>query len=227
MFKKLALSSLITVAALSASVGHAFGLSVPKLPIGGASSGGAGAADVDTFLKQGAESNELFTRARTQLAYALASKEDKDKLAEANKQAKTALAAKDAKATDAQKNLDDEAASILKNTSEADAQANLKNLDAAQKSNATKSLGNMALAILQQKEQLTTGQNLLKSASGNMALVSKLPAMKDSVSIMTSNLAAGGDYMTRLPGLFKSAGIMPVLPTDTSSKPQEVSDSDF
>lgn len=221
MLKKM-LVSVVAVAAMSAPLSYGFGL--PKMPaaVGGAS-GGASAADVDTFLAQGAISSELFNKAQAQIAYALASKEQKDKLKSLLEQQKTAIAAKDSKATDATKAFNDEAASIIKNTSDAEAQENLKNLSADQVSSAAKSVKNLALAVMMQKEQIATGQSLVQSATGNLALATKLVALKESITTLGSNISMGANYVTRLPSLFKSAGISVTLPTDTSSKPEDSS----
>lgn len=223
MFKKIALVGVLVLVA-SAPVCYGFGL--PSIPgMGSAGAGGGGGADVDGFLAQGAASTKLISSAKLNLAIALSSKEEGDKLAATRDQVKTGLAAKDSKATDLAKQLDQQTDAALQ-ASEADsaAQERLKSLSSAQKENAAKSLFNLGLGVYMQKAQIVTGQNIIKSGAGNMSIAPKLPAVKDAVSDMASNIKTGGEYMAKLPSLFKSAGIVPVLPTDASSQPKDASD---
>jgi hypothetical protein len=60
-----------------------------------------------------------------------------------------------------------------------------------------------------------------------MALVTKLPELKDAISDMGSNVKNGGELVSKLPALFKSANIEVVEIKDTSSKPAPVETDPF
>ena len=131
------------------------------------------------------------------------------------------------KAKDDQKAFDESnQATLMKSKGNKDAEENLKNLSADQKKAVSGSFLNLGIAVLAQTAQLKTGQTILQSATGNMALVSRLPDLKSAIFDIGSNVKSGGEFLTVLPGLFKSAKISVTQPTE-SSKSVDVVNSGF
>lgn len=222
MLRRFVILSGLALAVLS-GISHGFGLpKVPGLPA--AASGGVSADAVDAFLVIGAESNKLIGDSRLILATALATKDERAKIMSQQEQLKKGLDAKDKKVADELKafnaSLD---AQILASASNEQAQASLKNLTAEQNKLVVGSMKNLAYGILLQQQQVTAGQNMVSAVSANPMLATKLPAIKDTITSMTSNISGTVGYLAKFPQLFKAMGASAVLPKTVDEKPEAVS----
>ncbi len=227
MLKKIILIAGVSMSLVAPVCFGQFGLPA-KPSMGGGSTSGASAADVDAFLESGKASSELINKSRDLLVMAISSKEERAKRQASLDQIKEGLKTGDKKAAEAQKKMQQDDEAKLKGAEhDKAAQENLKNLSSAQKEAVGYSMGNLGLGLLMQTVQVKVGENILKTASSNMALASKLPALKDGVSGMLSNIGTLGELVTKLPPLFKTAGIKIEMPKDASSKPKEVKDPGF
>ena len=216
----------VAIAMSSISVCYAWP-TLPSMPGVGSALGGGGnsvsAADVDSFVSQGQISSKLVSDSKLLIAMAIATKEDKDKLTNSQKQIKEGLANKDTTITDKERKLSESADAIFNaSTNDTAAAARLQNLSAEQKTSVINAFYNLMLGIKQQSLQVVTGQNILKSIPSNPSLLSRASEIKTSVVDMGSNIKSQGEFMTKIPSLFKSAGIQPVLPTDASNKPKDM-----
>ena len=196
-----------------------------SLPGTGGAQASGGGADVDKFLADGKASTAMINNSRDLLVKSISTKEERDAHQAKMDQIKKGLDAKDKKSSDDLKKLnEDDDSKLLAATSDKAAQDKLKNLNAEQKKAVMGAFTNLGLGILLQTQQIKTGQNLVSSAAGNMSLASKLPELKDAVADMGSNVKTGGELLSKLPALFKSANINVEVPKDTSTKPVDVKD---
>lgn len=226
----LPLALLATTAMSSAHAG--FGLpklpGLPSVPGLTSSSSSFSADSVEQFIAVGQDSATLINTARYNLAMALSTKEMRAQLAQQQAQIKAGLDAKDQKAQDQNKTFQASLDAELKAKLESDAaRQQLASLTADQLKLVADSAVQLGYGILLQKEQITTGQNMISAISGNPMLVTKLPAIKNAVGTMTSNISGAGSYVFKLPALLKSANISITLPTDTSSKPTALAASNI
>lgn len=226
MMKKLFAGVVIVACAVMPVGSYAFGL--PKIPGVPAAGGGAGTADVDAFLAQGAGATRLFMDAQTGLALALANKEERAKIKSEYAVVQQGLDAKDKKAGDSQKEFMKTSDALLnEKLASATTEAELKSLSADQKKEVGKSLANLGLAVLLQKQQIETGTQMVSSISSNPMMAAKALAVKDSLGTLGGNVSMGAAYLGKLPSLFKSVGISVAMPTDTSSKAEAFNPSVF
>lgn len=220
MLKQLIAGVVVIACAAAPMSVSAFGL--PKVPgVPGAGGGGAGAADVDTFLAQGMLATELFVKAQTALALALASKEQRSQI-KAEYSAMTQISNPQDKNAAAVALLKSSDALLAEKLSSATTEAELTSLSAEQKAEAAKSVAMLGLAVLMQKQQVETGTKLSASISSNPMQLAKVGAIKDSIGSMASNVKMGATYIAKFPALFKSIGVSVVLPTDASTKAEEI-----
>jgi hypothetical protein len=228
MLNKALLSSLL----IAASTSVCYGWGMPTLPsVGGvgsmlsggsAASSSAGSADVDTFVAQGKLSSQLITDSTLRLAMAVATKENRDKLKQTQEQLKKGLATGDKTTTDTSTALSKDAQTVLNESLDDSASADrIKSLSDEQKTIMKNSLYNYSLGIQQQLIQVGTGQQIIAHLASNMGQIAKMGDVKNTVAEMGSNIKASGVYLTKIPALFKTANIVPVLPTDASSKPKD------
>ncbi len=222
MLKKIILIAGVSMSLVAPVCFAQFGLPA-KPSMGGGSTSGASAADVDAFLVSGKISSELINKSRDLLVMAISTKEERAKLQASSDQIKKGLETGDKKAVEeskARQKSNDAVLNELANNKAA--QETLKNLSSAQKEAVGDAMVNLGLGLLMQTAQVKVGENILKTASSNFALASKLPALKDGVSDMLSNIATLGVLVTKLPPLLKTADIKVKMPTDKSDKPVEV-----
>lgn len=209
---------------------YSFGLpKIPSLGTGSSSSSDSQVSgdSVDKFIVVGAESSKMIDDARFNLALALSAKDERNKLKQQQEQIKKGLDAKDQKAIDDNKAFQASLDAQLKADLESDkAQQQMSSLSTDQLKFVAGSVVQLAYGVLLQKEQIPLGQNMITAISANPLLLAKAPAIKNSISTMTSNVVGAGSYMMKLPTLLKSANISVTLPTDSSSKPQIVSASE-
>ena len=219
------------MSATAATTSYGFGL--PKIPgVGGgasASSGSSVSGDaVDKFIAVGAESTAAINEANKVLAFALTKKEDKAKLAQQIQEMDKGLASKDEKERKAAQAVQASlAATIAEQLSSGEAEQRLSELSIDQLEKVGKSVLYLGYGILVQKEQLPAGQNMITAISSNPMLATKLPAVKNTVTDMASNIKNVGGYLFKLPTLLKTAKVNITLPTDTSTKPEGIKLDDF
>lgn len=227
--RNLVITSGITLAMMS-GISHGFGL--PKIPavpgIPAAAGGGSGSAvngdAIDAFLSIGAESNKRISDSRIILASALATKEERAKIISQQAQLKKGLDAKDKKAAEQLKEFNASLdAQLQAKAGDDQALAGLKSLTAEQGKLVVGSMMNLAHGILLQQQQVTAGQSLVSAVSANPMLVTKLPAIKDTITSMAGNISGTVGYMTKFPALFKAMGVSAVLPKSVDEKPEAVS----
>lgn len=221
MLRPLVLATAVALAT-SASVSFGFGLpTVPKAPAA-ADNGSVSADAVDQFIVTGAASSALINDARVLLAAALSTKEERAQLMSQREQLKKGLDAKDKKAQDELKasnqSLD---AKLAATTADEKAMESLKSLSAEQKKAVANSAINLAYGILLQKEQVAAGQAMISQIGANPRLASKLPAIKDTVTTMTTNLSGTAGYVVNFPKLFAALGVSPKMPASKDDKPAE------
>lgn len=229
MLRKFVVSSGLALTMLS-GISHGFGLpKIPGLPaipgVPSALTGGVGAVNgdaVDAFLAIGAESNKLIGDSRSILALALATKEERAKIKSQQEQLQKGLDAKDKKAIEQLKKeiSASQDAQIQASASNEQALAGLKDLTAEQSKLVVSSMKNLAYGILMQQQQITAGQNMVSAISANPLLVTKLPAIKDTIMSMTSNISGSVGYLAAFPQLFKAMGVSAVLPKTADEKPE-------
>ena len=223
--------SLAMIAATTTTASYGFGL--PKIPgvpaaLGGGGSSAVSGDSVEKFITIGQESAALINSARVNLALALSTKEDRAKIAQQQAQIKAGLDAKDQKAKDQQKEFQSSLDATLKaNIESGAAEKQLSTMSQEQLKLVLGSVLQLGYGIILQKEQIPAGQNMISAISSNPMLATKLPAIKDVLSTMTGNIAGAGGYLLKLPTLLKSANIAVTLPTDSSSKPAQVSTEDM
>jgi|GEM_PF-4638172 len=226
MFKKGLIAAVVCMS--SVSVCYAWP-SLPSLPGVGSSSGSSStssfsASDVDSFIAQGKATSKLVSDSKMHIAMAIATKESKDKLTDSQNQIKAGLANNDKTTTDKEQKLAEAVdASLKESENDAAASDRLKGLSADQKQSVINAFYNLLLGIKQQSVQVVTGENILKGIKSNPTLLLRASDMKDALGDMGSNIKSEGEFMARIPALFKGAGIVPVLPTDASDKPKDVS----
>lgn len=224
MLRKTALATGMAMV-LCSSVSWGFGMpKVPGIPAAPAAgkAGGVSADSVDQFIVAGQASNLAISEARLMLAAALSSKEERAKLISQREQLKKGLDAKDKKAVEEAKAIAESLDAKLK-TDLADQQKleSLKALSADQRKAVANSALNLGYGILLQKEQVSVGQNMVSQIAANPMLAAKLPAIKDTVTTMTSNLAGTAGYLANFPKLFSALGVKAQLPTSKDEKPAD------
>lgn len=219
-----------TGVALVMASGVSWGFGLPKVPglpaaaAGGAQSGGLTADSIDQFIAAGVASNAAMSDARTMLATALATKEERAKLVSQREQLKKGLDAKDKKAAEEAKAFTESLDAQLKSGFADQAKLDtLKSLSADQKAAVVSSALNLAYSVILQKEQVAAGQGMISQISANPMLATKLPAIKDTVATMASNLSGTAGYLANLPKLFTTLGVQAKLPTTKDEKPAEAS----
>lgn len=204
--------------------GASFGFGIPKLPgkPAAAASGGVSADAVDQFIVAGQVSSATINDARSMLAAALSTKDERAKLISQREQIKKGLDAKDKKAADESKAFNESADAQIK-AALADQQKldTLKVLTADQRKAVANSALSLAYSVILQKEQVTAGQTMITQVSSNPLLATKLPAIKDTVSTMTTNLAGTAGYLASFPKLFSALGISAKMPQSKDDKPTE------
>lgn len=220
------------VATSSAGTSYGFGFGVPSLPgvgaVTGAGGGGLSGGSVDQFIAASKASNTLINKSRVNLALALSTQEERAKIKDQQAQIQKGLDSNDKTAVEQNRefmtSLD---ATIKQKANDDQATQQLKSLTADQSQAVAKSLANLGLGLLMQKDQITAGKSMITGISSNPTLISKLPDVKDAVSTMGDNISGTAGYIGTLPKLFQSAGIKVAMPTDTTSTPVEVSDAGF
>jgi hypothetical protein len=219
-------SVLATGVALVLCSGVSWGFGLPKMPgvpaAPAADNGGVTADAVDQFIVAGQASNAAIGAAREMLAAALSTKEERAKLISQREQLQKGLDAKDKKAQEEARAIIASQDAKLK-TDLADQQKldSLKSLSADQRKAVANSALNLGYSILLQKEQVAVGQGMISQIASNPRLATKLPAIKDTVAAMASNLSGTAGYLTSVPKLFSALGVQAKLPTSKDEKPAD------
>lgn len=219
-------SVLATGVALVLCSGVSWGFGLPKMPsvpaAPAAGNSGVSADAVDQFIVAGQASNAAISAAREMLAAALSTKEERAKLISQREQLKKGLDAKDKKAIEEARAINASLDAKLK-TDLADQQKldSLKSLSADQRKAVANSALNLGYSILLQKEQVAVGQGMISQIAANPMLAAKLPAIKDTVAAMASNLSGTAGYLTNVPKLFGALGVQAKLPTSKDEKPAD------
>lgn len=228
-FRKLVISSAVSLALMS-GLSHGFGLpkvpKVPGLPVASGSGDAVNADAVDAFIATGAASNKLISDSRVILATALSTKEERAKIKSQQAQLKQGLDAKDKKAIQAAKEFNASLdAQLQAKAGDEAAVATLKNLTAEQSKLVLDSMMNLAYGVMLQQQQVTAGQSLVSAVSANPMLVTKLPAIKDTVTTMTGNISGTVGYLAKFPALLKGMEVSVMLPKSVDEKPQQLAES--
>lgn len=217
-----------TGVALSLTAGASYGFGLPKIPgapsLPGAGGGSAISGDaVEQFVQAGQQTSELISNARGILTLALSTKEERALLLSQTEQLKQGLAAKDKKAIEDSKAMQSTLdAQLQAKLSDQAALDRLKSLSAEQRKLVVGSALNLAYGVLMQKDQIAVGQNMITQVTSNPTLVAKLPAIKDTVATMVSNLGGTAKYITEFPKLFGALGVTVKAPTSVDEKPEPV-----
>lgn len=208
---------------LSAPAAMAFGLGniTSAIPgAGGASGSAVSAGDIDAFIQTANDANQMIGTSSAHIFKALASKEEIEAL-EARMKAANAIADPAEKAAEISKIKSDEATAVQKALVSKEGEAKLGAMNKAQMASFGNAAFTFMLGVLKDKQLADGSTALVSGVASNPALVTRLGALKDvasSVSSQVANTAKIGEGLVKL----AKAGKIAALPTSASEKPKKV-----
>jgi hypothetical protein len=186
----------------------------------GKSPSGLKAADVDSFLQGAHQATALVQTSASNLALAVASKEDQAKiraLIDANKKAESAQE----KESTAKELLASDQAVLKKTDFENGEEVKAASKDEARKKAIAISGFDLALGLMKDKLVADQGKDLVSKVGSDMTLASKLGSIKDAVAATGDQMSGLGSVSMNLPKLFAKIGVDAKLPTSASDSPKE------
>lgn len=208
---------------LSAPAAMAFGLGniTSAIPgVGGASGSAVSAGDIDAFIQTANDANQMIGTSSAHIFKALASKEEIAAL-EARLAAANAIADPAEKAAEISKIKSDEATAVQKALASKEGEAKLSAMNKAQMASFGNAAFTFMLGVLKDKQLADGSTALVSGVASNPTLVTRLGALKDvasSVSSQVANTAKIGEGLVKL----AKAGKIAALPTSASEKPKKV-----
>jgi hypothetical protein len=186
----------------------------------GKSPSGVKAADVDSFLQGAHQATALVQTSASNLALAVASKEDQAKiqaLIDANKKAESAQE----KESTAKELLASDQAVLKKTDFENGEEVKAASKDETRKKAIANSGYDLALGLLKDKLVADQGKDLVSKVGSDITLASKLGSIKDAVAATGDQMSGLGSVSMNLPKLFAKIGVDAKLPTSASDPPKE------
>ena len=181
---------------------------------------GVKAADVDTFLQSAKQATALVRTSASNLALAVASKEDRAKiqaLIDANQKAESA---QEKESTG--KELQTTATAVLQKTDfEKSEEVKAASKDDTRKKAIAASGYNLALGLLKDKVVADQGKGLVSKVGSDVTLASKVGGIKDAVGTAGDQMSGLGSVSANLPKLFAKVGVDAKLPTSADEAPKE------
>lgn len=208
---------------LSAPAAMAFGLGniTSAIPgVGSASASAVSAGDIDAFIQTANDANQMIGTSSAHIFKALASKEEIAAL-EARLVAANAIADPAEKAAEISKIKSDEATAVQKALASQEGETKLSAMNKAQMASFGNAAFTFMLGVLKDKQLAEGSTALVSGVASNPTLVTRLGALKDvasSVSSQVANTAKIGEGLVKL----AKAGKIAALPTSASEKPKKV-----
>ena len=195
------------------------GVSTPSVPSAGGGGGGATPGEVDAFLRNAAEADDLMDQSSWNMVQAVASdavvKKLKDERDAANK-------IQDPKEKEAQqRKVRNDTADAAAKVDYDKASKDVEKADAKKKEKVSYSMYNFALAVLKDTELGMRAKNLC-SGVPSPAIAPKLPKVKEFASNISNQASNTGKVMAGIKKMMPAAGLKS-LPTKASDKPKAVS----
>jgi hypothetical protein len=169
----------------------------------------AGGIDPDGFLKTTRVAEGLMTKSLEQMSEVLATKEDIAKITALKKQADEATDPKEKEAIQ-QKIVASQSASLNQVNYDKLTSDEVQKMDSAKRQKLAGSSFNFLLAVLKDQELAGQSNGLISSLTGNPANLSKLGAVKDAASSVSTQLGVTSSLVGKMPKLFAAVGVKDV-----------------